>query len=714
VIFSIQNKLLMLGLVAGLVPTFIIGLIAWTFANKMADRAAQNYRGVAVEIAEKIDRNLFERYGDVQAFGLNQIVHEREHWYQSGEANPIVDVMNRYIDTYDIYYLTMLVDLNGKLIAVNTSDDHRNRVETDWLYDTDFSQSQWFRDAKTGVFYDSQGGQFSGAVVEHMHIDTNVQRIYGDDGLSLGFAAPVYDKTGQVIAIWKNVAKFSLVEEIIQTSYTGLQEQGLGSAELTLLDEKGNIIVDYDPSKVGTLEPIHNMDIIGKFNLVDKNVESAVAVLAGNTGALTHSYHPGKKIYQTAGYSPFKGALGFPGMKWNVLVRVDTAEALACTNLLKSLIVGIMALMVIVISVGSILVAKRFTNVIRSTNRALAAMAKGDLTQRLRIQSRDEFSEMADSFNKFAEAVGAMVESLTENATHLESSSSDLSSLSHDLASGATQATNQSSSVAAAAEEMSVNMRQIAESTDDVSKNVRDAASSVSEMNGSIGEVAEHADHAATAAGNAALLVDLSNEKLAELSFAADQIGKVISVIQEIAEQTNLLALNATIEAARAGSAGHGFAVVASEVKELAKQTATATGDIRKRIQSIQITSGDAVAAIREISTVVNEVHALSGTIAQAVTEQREMAGRIAENVRQTAHAAEAVAVGISESAKASSEITLNINRVDQVLQTTAAGAAQSKSAGESFGRLSGEMRTLVAQFKIDKIDESDNAAIAV
>ncbi len=709
-IFSIQNKLLILGLVAGLVPTCIIGLVAWSVANQMADRTAQNYRVVAEGIAEKIDRNLFERYGDVQAFGLNQIVQEREHWYQAGEANPIVDVMNRYVDTYDIYYLTMLVDLDGKLIAVNTSDNLCSRVETDWLYDTDFSQSQWFRDAKTGDFYASQDGQFTGTVVEHMHIDTNVQRIYGDDGLSLGFAAPVYDKTGQMIAIWKNVAKFSLIEEIMQTSYAVLQDQGMGSAELTLLDDKGNVIIDYDPTVTGTLEPVHNLDIIGKFNLVEKNVESAVAITAGNAGALTHSYHARKKIYQTAGYSPLKGALGFPGMKWNVLVRVNTAEALACTNALKSLVVGITALMVILISVGSIFVAKRFTNVIRSTNRALAAMAKGDLTQRLTTQSRDEFSEMAESFNKFAVAVGVMVENLGENATHLESSSVDLSSLSHDLANGATQATNQSSSVAAAAEEMSVNMRQIAESTDDVSQNVRDAASSVSEMNCSIGEVAEHADRAA-AAGNAASLVDLSNEKLAELSLAADQIGKVISVIQEIAEQTNLLALNATIEAARAGSAGQGFAVVASEVKQLAKQTAAATGDIRKRIQSIQITSGDAVEAIREISTVVNDVNALSGTIAQAVAKQREMAGRIAENVRQTAQAAEAVAVGVSESAKASSEITKNINRVDQVLQTTAAGAAQSKTAGENFGRLSVEMRTLVAQFKIDK---SDNAAIAV
>ena len=84
-------------------------------------------------------------------------------------------------------------------------------------------------------------------------------------------------------------------------------------------------------------------------------------------------------------------------------------------------------------------------------------------------------------------------------------------------------------------------------------------------------------------------LAEVSNEKIGGLGQAsADEIGKVIEVIQDIAEQTNLLALNATIEAARAGEAGKGFAVVATEVKELAKQTATATDDIRQRIEGIQ------------------------------------------------------------------------------------------------------------------------------
>ena len=89
-------------------------------------------------------------------------------------------------------------------------------------------------------------------------------------------------------------------------------------------------------------------------------------------------------------------------------------------------------------------------------------------------------------------------------------------------------------------------------------------------------------------ADEAAQLVQNTNQEISQLGRTADGIGQVIEVIQDIAEQTKLLALNATIEAARAGDAGKGFAVVATEVKELARQTAEATDDIRQRVEGIQ------------------------------------------------------------------------------------------------------------------------------
>uniref|UniRef100_UPI001F4990F4 methyl-accepting chemotaxis protein n=1 Tax=Nocardioides pantholopis TaxID=2483798 RepID=UPI001F4990F4 len=164
------------------------------------------------------------------------------------------------------------------------------------------------------------------------------------------------------------------------------------------------------------------------------------------------------------------------------------------------------------------------------------------------------------------------------------------------------------------------------------------------------------------------------------------EIGNVVKVITSIAEQTNLLALNATIEAARAGEAGKGFAVVANEVKELAQETARATGDIARRVEAIQSDSGGAVAAIGEIAGIIASINDYQLTIASAVEEQTATTNEMSRNV--------------AEAATGGHEIAANIAGVSQAAVSTTEAMSQSQAAVAELAGMAGKLRAEVSRFR--------------
>lgn len=334
----------------------------------------------------------------------------------------------------------------------------------------------------------------------------------------------------------------------------------------------------------------------------------------------------------------------------------------------------------------------------------LEEMAQGDLQRDVPpalIERGDEVGALSRSLSKMVGNLRQIIAEMAHNAQSLAGASTELSATATQLSSGAEETTNQSAHVAAAAEEMSTNMSGMAASTEQMSANVRTVASAVEELTTSISEVAKSAERAAGVAGQAAELVSSSNGQIIELGAAAEEIGKVIEVIQDIAEQTNLLALNATIEAARAGDAGKGFAVVATEVKELAKQTGAATEDIRRRIEGIQGSSQQAVKSVGQISEIIQHVNELSRTIASAVEEQSITTKEIAKNVAESSTAATCVARVVTESASASREITQTILGVDQAARQAAQGAVQTQTSSHELSKMAEQFQSLVGQFRM-------------
>lgn len=228
--------------------------------------------------------------------------------------------------------------------------------------------------------------------------------------------------------------------------------------------------------------------------------------------------------------------------------------------------------------------------------------------------------ERNDRFEKiggeFETQMGKIVESVIGAVA-------DLQSISEAVNTTSNSANEQSTIVASGAEEASANMQGVASATEELT-------SAIWEINRQVVQSAEITRSAVSKS-------EQMSEQIDGLTGASRKIGDVIELINAIADQTNLLALNATIEAARAGDAGKGFAVVASEVKNLAAQTARATEDTKKQIDSIQAATEKAVMANAEISETIKNVNEISTTIAAAVEEQSAATNEIARNVAEAA-----------------------------------------------------------------------------
>jgi methyl-accepting chemotaxis protein len=334
----------------------------------------------------------------------------------------------------------------------------------------------------------------------------------------------------------------------------------------------------------------------------------------------------------------------------------------------------------------------------------LDEVARGDVSHDV----PNEYLGRADEVGLLSKAIQAMSTSLrevlktiTDGMNVVSSSSSDLSASSGRMSDGSQQASGKAHAVAASAEQMAANVMSVASGMEQTTNNLTSVAGATEQMTSTIGEIAGNSETARRITEEATRQAARIGEQMNQLGAAAQQIGKVTETITEISSQTNLLALNATIEAARAGSAGKGFAVVANEIKELAKQTAAATEDIKERIAGVQSSTAGGIAEIGKVTQVIREVSEIVASIAAAIEEQSTVTKDIARNIAEASIGVRDANNRVSETSKATAEIAKEIVGVDRAAGQIADGTEEIKASAAGLSRVAEQLHSTVARFRI-------------
>ncbi len=315
-------------------------------------------------------------------------------------------------------------------------------------------------------------------------------------------------------------------------------------------------------------------------------------------------------------------------------------------------------------------------------------MLNADVNTQFEINRKDEIGKLQEAFNSFVDSIRNTLIEVTHAATEVAKSTAEISSSAEQMAAGAQEQTTQAGEVASAVEEMTKTIIENSKNASYTAETARQAKEAAEKGGVVVKETI-------TGMQSIAEVVRKSAETVRTLGTSSDQIGEIISVIDDIADQTNLLALNAAIEAARAGEQGRGFAVVADEVRKLAERTTKATKEIATMIKQIQTDTHHAVQSMEEGTKKVDEGITSADKAGVALQEIVAISQKVTDMVNQIAAASE-------QQSSASEQISKNVEGISTVTNQTARATQQIAQATDDLNKLTERLQHLVAQFNLD------------
>lgn len=318
------------------------------------------------------------------------------------------------------------------------------------------------------------------------------------------------------------------------------------------------------------------------------------------------------KEYTYKGEEKYFAYVPVPATGWSVGAALEASETTDKVDEFIWINLAMFAISLLVLMAAVYITIKRVLKKVPVLLDGMSTLAKGDLTRKVDIKSKDEIGQIATAYNLIVDNFTNVLNSVQDSALNLDKASDAMVVIADESKVALNEVAVAVSEVAEAASDQAMHTEQSVGGMHQLSGEIDDIITSTESINASTQVVHKLSNEGMDAINeleeqsNANLLsVEAIKSIVQEMDTAANDISTIVNIINEISDQTNLLALNASIEAARAGEAGRGFAVVADEIRKLAEQTNLATEDIRKKITDIQSKSSEAVVQTVESENIV-------------------------------------------------------------------------------------------------------------
>jgi methyl-accepting chemotaxis protein PixJ len=683
------------------IPVVGISSVAYYFADKSLNKATiETEQILASQMADKINRFMFERYGDVQVLAKLPVFTKA-----GASGSEKATILDYYVATYGVYSHIAAFDVKGNTLFQSKGQPLKNHLQRDY-----FQQA-----LKTGepVISSPEVDQSSGKMVIH-------------------FVAPM-KANGSTVGVMQTQMPVEYVENV-------LEGFDANSHEYHIADAAGKMFIALEKEQVG--------------KIAQEDFPDLASILQAKKLASVSSIDKIDNAQQLVSYAPFEKLEGLAELHWGAIMSIDEDVALASTHQLRLIFILGTGVTIALVSIAAVALTERFLRPIIKSAETVAKLGDGDLTARLEVRGQDELAVLGSNINKMAGQIqdllhiqeadakqqrkekemlqqgvmsllldveGAKKGDLTVKAQMTDGAVGSIADAFNSTMNKLRELLQEVQTVSTQVGQLSLegegSVRQLSESALKQTEEIYQALGSMDEINQSVATIANYAQEAAKIArsgsiqakeGDLAMDATVSSiekirgtvantsKKVKQLAESSQEIAQIVEIISGISEKTNLLAFNASVEAARAGEHGEGFRIVAEEVRRLADRITEATKDIQQLVTTIQ---QDTTSVLQGMETSTSEVVNGSELVHMTKMNLRSLA--------DTSKQIDEYLKYISTSTTDQTNTSLVVNqKISGIANSSKINSTEAQSVVQSLQTLVSEAENLqssIAQFKLEK-----------